>query len=401
MESQVHVYYSDGGTEGKGRYPYIWLQDNCQCNESFNPVLHSRQSHISSLDPMMKPVDVKILDDNSSMEIKWENNHVSKFNARFLHERVFPDDRQEADDSLFFNMFHELGAVNTWGAEMISEIKYHDYNELMNDDIVLKSWIESLWRKGLTIIENVPPVGKDCWWENAPLRSVSKRISFNRSTNYGQFFEVFNKPNAQNVAYTNGRLNLHTDLPAYKNCPEIQLLHCIKQATTGGSNFMVDAFKVAQYVREEHPEIFDILVNVPIHFREYGHDDHVGYFDLTSKHNIIQLDPVTKKIEKVCWSQHQRASKMDVPLGRVKEVYSAMMKWDALLNDERFMIKILLKEGDIMCFSNTRVLHGREEYTVSGDDTRWLQGCYMEWDEVRSRFRSLRDVHGREWDDVL
>jgi len=92
---------------------------------------------------------------------------------------------------------------------------------------------------------------------------------------------------------------------------------------------------------------------------------------------------------------------MDVHLKRVEEVYSALMKWDSLLYDERFMIKLRLNDNDIMCFNNLRVLHGREEFVVEGGHERWLQGCYLEWDEVRSRFRSLRNVSGREWDDVV
>jgi len=256
----------------------------------------------------------------------------------------------------------------------------------------------ALW---LAVVRNTPRVEEGRGWEEMPLRSLCKRISFSRTTNYGDFFEVFNKPDAANVAYTNCWLPMHTDMPSYKNCPEIQLLHCIKQATEGGSSFLTDGFKVAEYIHDQHPEIFDLLTNIPLDYREYGYDGHVGFFDLTTKHSVLQLDPVTRKMEKVCWSNHQRASKMDIPLNRVKDTYRALKKWDELLHDRRFMIKHRLREGDILCFGNSRVLHGREAFVVNGDDVRWLQGTYLEWDEFSSRHRSVRPVYGREWDDVI
>merc|ERR550534_1682034 len=256
---------------------------------------------------------------------------------------------------------------------MSSNIRYFDFEELMNDDPTLMSWIQSLYCDGLTIVKDAPAVEKFYDWEKLPLRVLCKRISFARKVNFGEVFEVFNKPEAQNIAYTNGRLSLHTDIPAYKNSPEIQLLHCIQQATKGGSNYMVDGFKVAEYIKKEYPDVFDILVNTPIHFREYGYDNAVGWYDLQSQHATLQIEPVSKKIEKVIYSQHQRSSPMNVPLEKVEEVYRALIKWDSLIWDERFRIKIRLNNGDIMCFNNLRVLHGREEYVVMGEDQRWLQ----------------------------
>merc|ERR1719433_162734 len=103
----------------------------------------------------------------------------------------------------------------------------------------------SLYTYGLNIVENVPPMDlcpED--WEQLsrdeaskmkiPLRELCKRVSFPRQINYGDIFNVYSKQDPQNVAYSNGRLNFHTDMAGYKNAPEIQLLHCIKQSSQGG-----------------------------------------------------------------------------------------------------------------------------------------------------------------------
>jgi len=115
-------------------------------------------------------------------------------------------------------------------------------------------------------------------------------------------------------------------MAAYKNAPEIQLLHCRRQAFSGGRNELVDGFKVAEHLRYNFPEIFETLVNTPFDFREYGYDDHVGWFDLHAQHSTIQLDPITKEIVRVVYSQHQRSSQLQVDVGMVEKVYRALLK---------------------------------------------------------------------------
>ena len=84
-------------------------------------------------------------------------------------------------------------------------------------------------------------------------------------------------------------------------------------------------------------------------------------------------------------------------------MYGALLKWNSFISDERFVYIYRLNENENLCFRNLRVLHGREEFEVNPEENgeRWLQGCYLEWDEVRSRYRCLRNVYGREWDDAV
>ncbi len=45
-----------------------------------------------------------------------------------------------------------------------------------------------------------------------------------------------------------------------------------------------------------------------------------------------------------------------------------------------------------MVFDNQRVLHGREGFTLKPGNNRLYQGCYITWDEVRSRMNVLEFV---------
>lgn len=45
--------------------------------------------------------------------------------------------------------------------------------------------------------------------------------------------------------------------------------------------------------------------------------------------------------------------------------------------------------GTVMTLDNLRVTHGRIGYPSTGDVKRHIDGCYLDWDEVRSKRRVL------------
>ena len=47
--------------------------------------------------------------------------------------------------------------------------------------------------------------------------------------------------------------------------------------------------------------------------------------------------------------------------------------------------------GEVVCFHNYRVLHGREKYELRGGEERLLEGSYLDWDEMRSKRRFLEE----------
>jgi hypothetical protein len=47
--------------------------------------------------------------------------------------------------------------------------------------------------------------------------------------------------------------------------------------------------------------------------------------------------------------------------------------------------------GDVVLYANTRLLHGRTTFKSFSGRARKLEGCYFDWDIVRSKVRVLRD----------
>ena len=58
-----------------------------------------------------------------------------------------------------------------------------------------------------------------------------------------------------------------------------------------------------------------------------------------------------------------------------------------MLNDSANIIWNKSQPGDILCFDNRRVLHGRSGFELTGGEERKLLGTYLRWDEIRSMAR--------------
>ena len=77
----------------------------------------------------------------------------------------------------------------------------------------------------------------------------------------------------------------------------------------------------------------------------------------------------------------------DRPDNEVAGAYAALRLFHQLADDARFELTFRLGHGDIMCFDNSRILHGRKAFSGSGK--RHLQGIYIDRDEIQSTARAV------------
>jgi alpha-ketoglutarate-dependent taurine dioxygenase len=75
------------------------------------------------------------------------------------------------------------------------------------------------------------------------------------------------------------------------------------------------------------------------------------------------------------------------PVDLVRAWYDAYGAFAGALEEEAALVEVRLEPGDLVCFDNERVLHGRRAF-AGGE--RWLQGCYTERDGLRSKVALLR-----------
>lgn len=365
--------------DGEESFPFVWLRDNCQCAKCFDPNTKSRKILAFRFDPKISPTDVTVSDTGEEIALTWPDGHVSVFTSSWLKSRSFQKDAIE-------KRLKKYGTPQKlWGSEL--EIPRHDFEEVMVEDIALLNFLEDLDCYGLTLVYNTPAK------PNQLLR-LERRIAYLRITNYGGLFTVKAKEDPNNLAYTGEPLGLHMDLPFYQYSPGIQCLHCVKQADglTGGENQFVDTFHVAKQLKIENPEAFHILTTVPVDFYDIGFDSYK--FHVAFRRPIYQLDK-NGEPEGCYYNNQVRSYELNVPLEQVQPLYDAMKALNNAFYDQRNLVNVRLRSGDIAIFDNIRCQHGREGF-ANASGGRHLDGAYFDWDEARSRMRVLREDLGMD-----
>ncbi|XP_071831371.1 gamma-butyrobetaine dioxygenase-like [Apostichopus japonicus] len=370
--SMYTVHWKDGHSS---KYPFVWLQDNCRCSACYHPSSYQRLALMANLDPEVKPTQEEITEDGSLLKITWPNNHVGEYPSTWLRNHQFDKGNHDPISDL---------KSKPWGAELADKIPRFKFGDIINNDEVLFDWLRTLHETGLAVLTDAPT-------KPGAVEAIGKRVAYLRETVYGKKFQVYSKFNTSSLAYTSAELGLHVDLPFYGCCPGVQMLHCIRQTkSTGGDNQFADAFNAALILKKEYPAEYKLLTTVNIYFRNCG-TDHVAEYHLIKGRPMFEEDS-EGNFKQVYYNDQVRASYLDVPVDKVQDVYRAMKLFHQTLYKHNISIK--LRDGEVVTFNNTRVMHGRSGFTVdvsSAEQVRHYEGGYLEWDEIFSRLRVLRE----------
>ncbi|XP_071840933.1 gamma-butyrobetaine dioxygenase-like isoform X3 [Apostichopus japonicus] len=255
------------------RYPLEWLRDICRCQNCFNHITHNKRTPLVPYPP--KARDIEISQNGDAILLRWQDGHESSYASKIL-------------------LFQYLHSVNTRGNDIvidaelvhwdanISEDRFRrfDFESIMNDDRSLFEWLMDLRKLGLSVIKNSPTrVGA--------VTELCERVAYTRPTCFGQTFQVEVKENASHVAYSSGPLPLHTDTAFYMVPVGVQILHCIKQSSSGGENIVADAFRSAEIIRSEDPDCFKLLTETEFEYFDLG-EDYIGKHHAQSRHPVIR-----------------------------------------------------------------------------------------------------------------
>ena len=151
---------------------------------------------------------------------------------------------------------------------------------------------------------------------------------------------------------------------------------------------MMDGFAVAEALRERHPDHFATLTRVRWCYANTARTSDYVWFD-----PMIKLD-ANGEFDEVRIADFLRGPLM-APFDDVEPAYAALMALQRLLREPEFALRFSYAPGDLVIFDNRRLLHARDAFDVSQGGSRWLQGCYLERDEARSRLRMLKRAKRR------
>ena len=343
------------------KFHFLWLRDNCP--SAIHPTANMRIFNILSVTKKIFPKNLHF--NKEILSIHWsESNHKSNFKIKWLRDHCYSLNQNKHYTSPYF--FWDQKLKKTFNKIQIN----HD--KVLKNDNHLKKWLTLLHEYGFAIIKNAPIKKKSAF-------KILNRISHHRETFFGTPFEVINVPKPNNTAYTADALRNHTDLPYFEYAPGYQFLHCLVNDAKGGNSSVVDGFAVANYLKRYEKEAFKVLTNTYVKFKDT---------DYTQKATRVLHSPLItlskdKDFNDIRFSMAAMGT-VDVSSNKMKNFYEAYYLFAKLLHSKKFKIDFRLSGGDIFCFNNRRVLHGRTAFDPNSGN-RHLQGYYIERDEILGR----------------
>jgi len=364
--SGLDVEWSDGE---KSNFNFMWLRDNCPTARDKDS--RHRMFNLLEVSTNISPKQFKI-NAEGKLEIEWsEGNHTSYYDQKWLRENCYTINNKKKYISPYVLWDNSLNSK-------LSTVQI-EHDEIMDSDKGLIKWLELLHYYGIAIVKKAPI-------EKKSALPVLNRIGSIRETFFKTPFEVINIPKPNNSAYTAGSLRNHMDLPYFETPPGYQFLHCLVNEAEGGNSSAVDGFKVADYLKHNDKETFNILRRIPIKFVNKDYTQ--------NKHRVFHAPAITLTKDgdynDIRFSMTYMGV-IDCSPEDIEPFYKAHYKFAKLIHSEKFNINFRLESGDIFCFNNRRILHGRTEYNPNSGN-RHLQGYYIDRDEIVSRLNYLKKI---------
>ncbi|MBI6629438.1 2-trimethylaminoethylphosphonate dioxygenase [Pontibaca salina] len=353
--------------ERTARFHAIWLRDNAWDEATRAPANGQRLIALRDIPAETRVSAAKADGQRLTLTFAPENKTV-EYDVDWLMQSRY--DRPQ-----------ETGAgwtgegIETWDSGLMARVPQGDFTAVQSDAGAKRDWLAQVARYGFGKLTGGPI-------ENGALFKVVDLFGHVRETNYGRHFEVRTEVNPTNLAFTGLGLQAHTDNPYRDPVPTLQILYCLESSAAGGENMVVDGFRVAERLRSENPEWFDVLAGHCARF-EYAGEAGVR---LQSRRPMIELAPDGALIG-VRFNNRSAAAITDVPFDKMETYYAAYRRMGEIIDDPAMEVTFRLEPGESFIVDNTRVLHARKGY--SGTGKRWFQGCYADKDGLLSTLAAL------------
>ncbi|MBZ9661280.1 TauD/TfdA family dioxygenase [Mesorhizobium sp. ESP-6-4] len=358
---RIAVEFDDGSA---GRLSTRWLRLACECG-----ICGDTASGKRWLTPADVPADIRAasieISTSGTMDVVWQDGHVSRFAVGFLAAHARGGD---------------FGAPRfqpeLWNGDLGARLGRFAFDAVVEDEAALFQSLRALCDHGIAMLTGVPAEPE------ATLR-VAGRYGPVRETSYGKVFDLISRPDAR-VAGETARAQIpHTDEPFRYSPPGFIFFHAIRTgAGSGGTSLMVDGFQVAERMRTNSPELFDLLARHGVTF----HREHAGDVFFSAEAHVISLD-ASGAVTGIRFNDRCLAPQTGA-VDEIDGLIEALAELTRLICDPANQFRHQLQPGEVLVFDNQRVLHGRTEF----DPTlavRHLRSCNLDRDGVHSAFRTL------------
>ena len=253
---------------------------------------------------------------------------------------------------------------------------YFDWSSfLKNNNIAIEAYTDFI-TTGAICIKNAPCIPNS-------LENLSPRLGPIREVLFERIHNVSVTGHVYNIAHTSLEVPPHNDFASYSWPPSVQALHMLKNECKGGESIIVDGHKVLHDYKNDAPDLFDILVNFQVPFREFDNKN-----ETYANEPIVRLNS-DNEIVGLRYS-NQLMQMIDPHKKNVDLFYKAYHELCYRINSDQYKSKFRLGSGDILLVSAHRVLHGREEFKPNG--IRHLQDAYYEMDNIENNLFLLNNL---------
>jgi gamma-butyrobetaine dioxygenase len=354
QESVLEINWHNGITT---TLPFIWLRDIDPIG--FHPETLERVFDLTTIDIVsLVPDDIEF--DQSGLFLLWPETQQRSFFCNQLLLQYGNQGQLEDPADVPYHCWFSHFEPNVYAAKRLA------------NESGLNAMLMSLKRDGIVIVNDLEGAFAG--------EAIGNFIGFKRETNFGIMFEVENKQQPNNLAYTAIELPLHTDLSNQELPPGYQFLHCIKNDAQGGESVLADGFAIAEALKAEDSAKFNLLCQhkMPFRFQDESCDIRFEHPLITEEKGVINNFIFNAHI----------AQSIPYAQGNCLQYYQAYQHLMHRIRDPQYALQLKLKAGEMFVFDNRRILHGRKAFNPA-TGARHLRGFYIDKGEVNSKIRML------------
>lgn len=338
----------------------LWLRERVTNPDTFDAFNNQRLYEHSELDQNMT-IEAAELTESGVIRVSFSDGLATEYSLNEISQELGWDNDPQSPIP-----------PKVWdaGLNTLPEFNWADLDTPKH----MKCLLEGYFEHGFCIINGTPA-------KSDSLLQLARRFGYLRETNFGETFSVVTEARPNDLAYTSLELSSHTDNPYREPVPGIQFLHCLKNEVNGGLSTLVDGFAVAEQLKSESREQFDVLTQVAVRFRFEGENailqNHGPMIELDNLGNLYRIR-LSSRVDYVPALKPELLSLF----------YAARRRLHQLADDPAYKIKFPFKPGLLLMMNNYRLLHGRTAFDASNGD-RVLNGCYIDHDGPDSLYRVL------------
>ena len=350
LSNSISVKFKNNHEEN---FPNIWLRDHAKDEENWDKRSYQRKTFTASLDIGIQIKEAKIKEDGSHLEILWSDmKNVVEYSSEYLFKNIL-------------SINNKNNNLQLWKKEDIQQDIYFKFKEIQDEE-GFSLFLKKLYNLGFCVIT-------DCETNLRTVEVLANKIGYVRQSIFGGLWEFESNEDMADSAYTQEELRPHTDSTYSNDAPGLQLLLCCDYKAKGGESIMVDGFKIAQVIKNNNKDLFDLMSKIEVPGKYIGD----GVI-LEAKRPIFKLD--NNELIQVSFNNYDRTEfRIDEAL--TVKFYKAIKKFDDLVNSKEFQWRHILKPGELLIFNNWRILHGRGSFIGK----RKMAGCYINMEDFRSR----------------